>query len=173
MSKEGMFLQRKFPFLLIAFSVLVLLVFSSLFVSCGSGKEGSEPEQGPETENKQASEGQADNAKELGTLRVFVNRLEGELNEPVDAQIRGEVTRMAEDERELWVLVKVSEFNVMGPKQGSLKAAPGSELCIRLRVKEGEQKPPVGDRIEVNAMVSKSLEGPVIIGRMFKVLGGS
>jgi len=153
-------------------AILILLCCS--LASCESNKDHTViNERGSEAHEENAEGGQAENAKELGTLRVFVNRLEGELNEPVEAQIRGEVTRLAEGDQELWVLVKVSEFNVMGEKQGSLTAAPGSELCIRLRKREGEEAPSVGDRIEVNAMVSKSLEGPVIIGRMYKILGNS
>jgi len=158
----------------VTLGVAVFLALSCLLISCDSGSGGAKDGEPPAV--SQGEDGARDpekNARELGTLRVFVNRLEGELNEPVDAQIRGEVTRMAQEEKELWLLLKVSEFNVMGPKQGSLRAAPGSELCIRLRKREGEEAPSVGDRIEVNAMVSKSLEGPVIIGRMYKILGNS
>lgn len=145
------------PIILILFMVL----FNITHLSCGSD-ETKKPEVNPPSQEQ--------NAQSLGRIMGHRNQLEGELNEPVDAVIAGDVTAVAESGEETWVLVKVVDFRVEGAQPDALKASPGSELSVRLRVAGGAEAPAAGDSVEINAMISKSLEGPVIIGRAFRVI---
>lgn len=148
--------------LLTSFTVVLMLVVSVVAVSCGSG--------GSEATGEAQTASQEENAQNLGRIMAHRNQLEGELNEPVDAVISGDITAAAEAGEETWILVRVADFRTTSVPQGTLKAAPGSELSVRLRIVEGQEQPAVGDRAEINARVSKSAEGPVIIGRAYRVL---
>lgn len=151
---SGKILLGIFLFILIAILTLTGL-------SCGS-------EEGNETGDQAVS--QEDNAQSLGRIMGHRNQLEGGLNEPVDAVITGDVTAVAESGEETWVLVKVAGFRTTDAAQGSLNAAPGSELAVKMRITESGGPVSAGDAVEINALVSKSLEGPVIVGRSYRVL---
>ncbi|NPV60686.1 MAG: hypothetical protein HPY75_13645 [Actinobacteria bacterium] len=142
--------------------VFLMLLICVAAISCGSKDANEASEANPPS--------QEENAQSLGRIMAHRNQLEGELNEPVEAVIMGDIVAVAEAGEETWALVKVADFRTTSVPQGTLKAAPGSELSVRLRIKQGEQPPSVGAKAEINALVSKSMEGPVIIGRAFRLL---
>ncbi len=139
--------------------VVLLPVLSLALISCGSA-DTEQSEARPPT--------QEENAEDLGRIMAHRNQLEGDLNEPVDAVIKGEVTAFADAGEETWILLRVVDFRCSNIPPGTINAAPGSELAIRLRKTEESGSIATGDSLEINAMVSKSKEGPVIIGRAFR-----
>jgi hypothetical protein len=144
---------------------VILTLFAFTLISCGSG-EAEQPEGQPEVQPVT----QEENAQALGRIMAHRDQLEGEINEPVDAVIAEDVTAAADTGEETWLLVKVVDFRCPSVPQGTLKAAPGSELSIRLRKTEESGSITTGDSLEINAMVSKSTEGPVIISRAYRVV---
>ena len=138
--------------------LLVLLLSTSL--SCGSSNQEAAEQQASQEENAQA----------LGQMMAYRNPVEGELNEPVDAVIKGEVTEMAEVEEELWLMLEVQDFRCLGVPAGSLTMAPDSEACIRMYIPEEAEPIQIGDVVEMNVMVAKSTEGPVILGMNYTKL---
>jgi len=142
-------------------SLLLLATLSlSTSLSCGSSNQGVAEQQASQEENAQA----------LGQMMAYRNPVEGELNEPVDAVIKGEVTEMAEVEEELWLMLKVQDFRCLGVPAGSLTMAPDSEACIRMYIPEEAEPIQIGDVVEMNVMVAKSTEGPVILGMNYTKL---
>jgi hypothetical protein len=143
-----------------AFAVLIATM-AFFLLSCGSDETQEPPQQ-------QVS--QEENAQELGRIMGYRNQIEGELNEPVEALIAGDVTAVADAGEETWLLVKVADFRCTSVPQDTLQATPGSELSVRLRETEELGPLSAGDSVEINAIVSKSMEGPVIIGRAYIVV---
>jgi hypothetical protein len=145
---------------------MVIAAFALAIVSCSSDE--AQPKGAQQTETQSST--QEENAQTLGRIMAHRNQLEGELNEPVDAVITGDVTAVADTGEETWLLVTVVDFRTTRVPQGTLKSAPGSELSIRIRKTEESGSIAAGDSLEINAMVSKSMEGPVIIGRAFRAV---
>ena len=156
-------IKRKASAVTTAAIFFLVLAVSLACMSCGSGKDGGKDE-------KTSPVNQEENAQSLGRIMAHRNQLQGELNEPVDAVITGDVSAMAEAGEETWALIKVAGIRCTSVPEDTLKAAPGSELSVRLRMTEGAPRLAVGDKVEINARISKSTEGPVIIGRAYRVL---
>ena len=135
---------------------LFLMAFIS-FLSCGGSTS-----QEQETVHA-VSQGQ--NADNLGRIMGHRNQIEGEVNEPVDASITGEVTMVADGGEETWVMLKVQDFRCVDASGSDLSMTPGSEVSVRLRKDEGDERLAPGEMVQINARISKSMEGPVIIGR--------
>ncbi|MBC7229608.1 MAG: hypothetical protein H5T74_04345 [Actinobacteria bacterium] len=144
------------------FFLALILIVSAAAASCSSGSEKAAEKEEPVS--------QVENAQVLGRIMAHRNQLEGEIGEPVEAVISGDITALAEAGEETWALVRVADFRTTSVPQGTLKATPGSELSVRLRVTEGAPPLATGARAEINALVSKSKEGPVIIGRAYRIL---
>lgn len=145
--------------------IILLAAFAFTCLSCGSD-EANEPREKKDTQEQS----QEENAQSLGRIMSHRNQLEGELNEPIDAVISGDITAIAETGEEIWLLIKVVDFRPTSVSQDALRAMPASELVVRIRITEDAGSLSTGDSVEINAMVSKSLEGPVIIGRAYRVI---
>ncbi len=150
--------------MLAAITAFALALLSLCVISCGS--ESTE-EAGGEAARPLTQE---ENAQSLGRIMGHRNQLEGELDEPVDVVISGDIMSMADAGEESWLLIRVVAFRPMSVPQEALQAAPGSELVVRLRKTGEDGTLSAGDSVEINARVSKSLEGPVIIGRAYRVI---
>lgn len=144
-----------------AICAVVLMIICGACISCSSGETQQSEELIPTQE---------ENAQALGRMMAHRNQLEGDLAEPVDVVISGSVTAVADAGDEMWIMVQVAGFRCADTSQSDLNATPGSELSIRLRKSEEAESIAVGDSLEINAMVSKSMEGPVVIGRAFRVV---
>ena len=147
--------------LLVASLAILIAMMAFFLLSCGSDETQEPPQQ-------QAS--QEDNAQELGRIMGYRNHIEGELNEPVDVVIAGDVTAVADAGEETWLLVKVADFRCTSVPEDTLRVTPGGELSVRLRETEELGPLSAGDSVEINAVVSKSMEGPTIIGRAYNVV---
>jgi hypothetical protein len=138
--------------------LMAALIFSALLLSsCGSKAKNVVP-----------PPSQEENAAALGQMMVYRNPVEGNLNEPVDAVITGEVTRTADAGEETWVMLRVADFRNLGEPSNPINIALGSEITVRMRKGEGSASPAQGDFLEVNAKIMKSLEGAVIIAATYR-----
>jgi len=142
-----------------AVCLILLATMALAALSCGSG-EAQQPEEQPVS--------QEENAQSLGQIMGYRNQVEGELNEPVDAVITGEVTRSADAGEEIFLMLRVSDLRCLSVPQDTLKVSPGSEVSIRLRKDEDSGSITQGEFLEIDARIAKSAEGPVIIGRAFR-----
>lgn len=113
---------------------------------------------------------QEENRQAMGSIVGHRNNLEGELEEPVEGTLYGEVTSLADAGDEIWLLLKVTDLRCTSPSPDALKAQPGSELSVRLLKSEEASRLAVGDSLEINVIISKGMEGPVIVGRDFRAL---
>lgn len=147
-----------------AFLLIVLVVLPLFQISCGNG----ETEMGKQAEGATAP--QEDNRQAMGRIMGHLNHLEGELAEPVEAVLYGEVVSLADAGGEIWILLRVADLRCTSASPDALKAPQGSELSVRLPRSEEASRLAVGASLEINALISRGVEGPVIIGRAFHVL---
>jgi hypothetical protein len=159
--KRSRFTRKTAGVLFVAAFAIFIAISMFFSLSCGSSEE-------QETTQQQVS--QEENTQELGRIMGFRNHLTGELNEPVEVIIAGDITGAADAGEETWLLVKVADFRCTSVPPDALQVTAGSELSVRLRENEELGVLSAGDSVEINAVVSKSTEGPVIIGRTYIVL---
>ncbi|MDY6793936.1 MAG: hypothetical protein SWK76_01445 [Actinomycetota bacterium] len=147
-----------YRYLLILVSLLVLLLMTFLsFLSCGGSTTQEQEKVQPGSKEQ--------NADTLGRIMGHRNQIEGEVNEPVDASITGEVAMIADGGEDTWMMLKVQDFHCVDASGSGLSMTPGSEVSVKLRKDEGDGQLAPGEMVQINARISKSMEGPVIIGR--------
>lgn len=153
-------------FLLLVAIFLAVLTLSFALVSCGSERIAQ-----PNDSNDQIREEaqpEQENRQKLGRIMTHRNPIEGEIAEPINAVILGNIEEMAEEGEETWFLVRVAEFRCEGVEEGQIRVSPGSLLSVRMHIPEDIEKLSIGDKAEIYAMVAKSLEGPIVVGKGYR-----
>jgi len=104
---------------------------------------------------------------DLARIRAHRNQVKGEINEPIDVRLRGIIAGLANAGEETWLLLRIQEFQVLGPSNASVEVPAGTELSVTLRRDPGQDDLRENQSVEITARLMKSKEGPVLAGRSY------
>ena len=109
-------------------------------------------------------------------IMAHLNAVEGELGQPVEGQLKGEVmaTAASPDGEESWMLLRVDSFRPMGVRdgspQGSVNVPAGSEVSIRYRETAETEPFSPGDVLSIHIRIVKSKNGPMLVAMDWYVI---
>lgn len=151
-------------------TILVTLAFLGVYLGLSLGGCGSEQDTAGPEEDAANSEIAAEE------IKAHPNVIEGELGQPVEAQLQGEVmaTAASLDKEESWMLLRVDTFRLMGvpeeARDSTINIPAGTEVSVRYRETAETEPFSPGDILSIHIRITKSKDGPVLIAMDWHVI---